>query len=206
MTEHTYLYLKRNRGWPWPELSWGLDPMFGVAGWCHACGVPQAPQSGSIVLQRKGMRAEGAWLPYWQNNAYCMAAELAEQAASRFTLDLREVEWRGVPPGRAMQVVAPATGEIWFDPDELRRNAIARHGRAGAQCAACGTWRWLPLLPELLPPPRFASGLGNVDVAASPEWFGDGWQAFRLIVFRRELAELIVAASPRDFKMGLRHG
>ncbi|HEY8457426.1 MAG TPA: hypothetical protein VIL34_17670 [Actinopolymorphaceae bacterium] len=44
-----------------------------------------------------------------------------------------------------------------------------------------------------------ATPLGDVDVAASPEWFGDGWKAFRQILFRRELAELIASASPRDF-------
>jgi hypothetical protein len=41
----------------------------------------------------------------------------------------------------------------------------------------------------------------GVDVAASPEWFGDGWQAFRQILFRRPLAELIANASPRDFRI-----
>jgi hypothetical protein len=35
-------------------------------------------------------------------------------------------------------------------------------------------------------------------VAASPEWFGDGWNAFRQIVVRRELAHVIVDASPHD--------
>ena len=38
-------------------------------------------------------------------------------------------------------------------------------------------------------------------IAASPEWFGDGWSAFREILVRRELAELIVASSPRDFRI-----
>ena len=43
--------------------------------------------------------------------------------------------------------------------------------------------------------------LDAVDVAASPEWFGDGANAFRKMVFRRELAERIVALSPRDFDL-----
>jgi hypothetical protein len=32
---------------------------------------------------------------------------------------------------------------------------------------------------EVLPPLLDVPGLKDVDVAASPEWFGDGWQAFR---------------------------
>lgn len=32
MNEYVELYLKRNRGWPWPEDSWGLTPMFGEDG------------------------------------------------------------------------------------------------------------------------------------------------------------------------------
>jgi hypothetical protein len=35
---------KRNRGWPWPEDSWGLDSMYGPDGWCHACGIPLREQ------------------------------------------------------------------------------------------------------------------------------------------------------------------
>lgn len=36
MTEYVELHLERNRGWPWPEDSWGLTPTFGEDGWCHA--------------------------------------------------------------------------------------------------------------------------------------------------------------------------
>jgi hypothetical protein len=45
------------------------------------------------------------------------------------------------------------------------------------------------------------SPLGDFDVAASPEWFGDGWNSYRQILVRRELAELLAGASPRDFKV-----
>jgi hypothetical protein len=41
--------------------------------------------------------------------------------------------------------------------------------------------------------------LGDVAVAASPEWFGDRGNAFRQVLVLRDLAEMIVAASPRDF-------
>jgi hypothetical protein len=38
----------------------------------------------------------------------------------------------------------------------------------------------------------------HVDIAASPEWFGAGGKSFRELVVRRELASLLVDASPRD--------
>lgn len=105
------------------------------------------------------------------------------------------------PLGEAMQISVPSVGDAWFDPDELRERMVARHGSAGATCSACGIWRWLPLGYGDLPPLRIVPGLGDVDVAASPEWFGDGWESYRQILWRRELAELLVQASPRDFKI-----
>ena len=58
-----------------------------------------------------------------------------------------------------------------------------------------------PLTKETLPPLRNAPAFEEFDVVASPEWFGDGWNAFRQILVRRELAAMIVAASPRDFRI-----
>ncbi len=201
MTDLVELYFKRNRGWPWPEDSWGLTPMFGEDGWCRSCGVPKCPQTGSIVLQRKGMKVEGGWVPNWQFDAICLERSVAEEAASRFALEALKVDWHGSPPGEAMQIVVPSVGDAWFDPEELREKAIEQHGSAGATCAECGTWRWMPLAFGMLPPLRILPTLGNVDIAASPEWFGDGWSAYRQILMRRELAEFIAAASPRDFKV-----
>jgi len=141
-------------------------------------------------------------VPNWQFDAFCLERSLAEEAAAAgFTMPVRPVEWQGPAPGDALQVVAPVVGDRWFDADELRMRVTAKHGAAGVQCDACGVWRWYPLLSEEMPPYRYASFDGPVDVAASPEWFGDGMSAFRQIVVRRTLAELIVAASPRDFRI-----
>lgn len=52
-----------------------------------------------------------------------------------------------------------------------------------------------------MPPYRYAAMGSAVHVAASPEWFGDGCQAFRQIIVRRRLAEMMVEASPRDFRI-----
>lgn len=175
--------------------------MFGEDGWCRSCGVPKGPQTGSIVLQRKGMKVEGAWVPNWRFDAICLERAIAEEAAARFKLDLLRVEWHGAPPGDGQQIVVPTVGNAWFDPHELREKVIERHGTAGATCPECGTWRWMPLSFDDLPPLRISPKLGDVDIAASPEWFGDGRKAFRQILVRRELAEFIATASPRDFKV-----
>jgi hypothetical protein len=59
----------------------------------------------------------------------------------------------------------------------------------------------MPLAFGTLPPLKIQPPLSDVDIAASPEWFGDGWSAYRQILVRRELAEFIAAASPKDFKV-----
>jgi len=200
---------RRNRGWPWPEDSFGLTPVHGPDGWCRACGVPSKPQSGSLVLQRRGITVQGAWMPYWRYDVICLEADLASRIARRFRVDLIDVEWHASPPGRAAQILVPTVGARWFDHDELRDRVTAEHGRPGETCGRCGAMRWLPLgfapvpplttltLPPLLDVPEFAEH----DVVASPEWFGDGMSAFRHILVRRELAETIVAAGPRDFRI-----
>lgn len=175
--------------------------MFGEDGWCHACGVPKHPQTGSIVLQRRGIKVEGGWVPNWRFDAICLERSVAEGAAARFRLELAQVAWHGSPPGEAMQIVVPSVGEKWFHPDELRAKAIERHGSPGATCGQCGVWRWMPLAFGMLPPVRVLSEFGDVDIAASPEWFGDGHKAYRQILVRRELAEFIVAKSSKDFKV-----
>ena len=101
MSEYAELYFKRNRGWPWPEDSWGLTPMFGEYGWCRSCGVPTHPQTGPLVLQRKGMKVDGGWVPNWQFDAICLERSVAAEASSRFELNC--VRSSGMVPGREMQ-------------------------------------------------------------------------------------------------------
>lgn len=210
MSEYVELAAKRNRGWPWPEESYGLTPMYGEGGWCRACGTPQVPQSGPLVLQPRNLSPVGAFVPYWQY-VICLEQSLAEHVRA-YSVELREVEWpRGAADHSVMQIVVPTVGERWFDPDELRERTIAAHGTDGRECQECRTWRWMPIgfspvriLGKerlALPPLRVTPSLDWVDIAASPEWFGDGWNSFRHILVRRELAELIASASPRDFEI-----
>ncbi len=201
MTDFVQLYWKRNRGWPWPEDSWGLTPMFGDDGWCRSCGVPKHSQSGSLVLERKGMKVEGAWVPNWRFDVICVERDVALEVTARFDVEMRPVEWHPTPPGEAVQILVPTVGDAWFDEEALRTAAVAHFGVDGATCSECGMWRWMPLNFDILPPLRITHSLGDVAIAGSPEWFGAGKRAFRQILVRRELADLVAAASPRDFKV-----
>lgn len=200
MTEFVELYWKRNRGWLWPKESWGLSPMFGEEGWCRSCGVPKHAQTGSLMLQRSGLTVSGAWVPYWRYDTICMDGSLAAQVSERFDVALRPVIWPKSSPVEAFQLVIPTIGEAWYDTDELTEGAIARHGKhdrePGARCPDCHVYRWLP--PGTLP--RIRAHLSTeFPIAASPEWFGSGWEAYREVIVRRDLADLIAEASPRDF-------
>ena len=201
MNDFVSMDWKRNRGWPWPENSFGLTPMYGEDGWCKNCAVPNREQTGSLVLQRQSMRPVGAWVPNWIYDTICVSAVLVEEIDSRFDVDLRAVEWAASSPGEAMQLVIPTVGESWFDPEQLRERVIEDHARDGATCPVCGVWRWFPIVFDTLPPLDIKPGLGDRDIAASPEWFGDGRKAFRQILVRRELGELLASSSPRDFSV-----
>lgn len=156
-----------------------------------------------MILQSKGKDFKGAWVPYWQYDAVCLDDETAGKVAAQFEVKLLEVQWRGKDAGRACQIVVPSIGSNWFDVKELDVRVKSVHGQSGAACAECQTWRWLPLdFSEAPPVVADPKSWAPYDVVASPEWFGDGWQAFRQILYKRELAELIASASPRDFRVG----
>jgi hypothetical protein len=202
MNDFVHLYLKRNRGWPTPKDSWGLTPMFGEDGWCHACGTPLREQCGPLTLKPGGMSPlRGAFVPNWRFDVVCLEDSLASAATDRFNLNVLEVAWQGPQPGTAKQIVIPSVGDSWYDQEALVAATIETHGSTGNACPSCGTWRWLPLgydaLPQLVP----SAPLEGFDVCASPEWFGDGYKSFRQILIRRELAQLIVEASPQDFRV-----
>lgn len=202
MTDYVEITLHRNRGWPWPDDSWGLTPMLGADGWCHACGVPRHEQTGSIILRQKGFETiAGGWVPNWQFDVYCLEGVLAARAAEVFGVNLRPVEWVKSPTGEAQQVVIHSSAEPWFDPSKLTERISRVHGEASKTCEVCGVTRWLPVGMDVLPWPPGATFVAEPPVVASPEWFGDGKQSFRQILWRRDLANFLVAASPKDFKI-----
>lgn len=202
MMQYVEITLRRNRGWPWPEQSWGLTPMYGEEGWCRACGVPKHEQTGSIVLQRKGLTSVcGGWVPNWQFDVYCLDADLAATAAKRFEVALRPVRWPRNPPGDASQIVIPSTDQPWFDPQMLTERISRVHGQAAETCATCGVTRWLPVGMDILPSPPTDRLGGDPPVLASPEWFGAGKQSFHQILWRRDFADFLLESSPRDFRI-----
>lgn len=204
------LSAKRNRGWPWPEDSWGLDPIYGPDGWCRSCGTPNRTQIGSLVLQRRGMKTEvPAWSPNWRFDAYCFSPGIANELAARFALEFRPIRWRSPQSHEAMQLVLPEPQISFFDQAQLTSRLEKQHGKAGAACDTCGIWRWFPLgfepvppmYTEALPPVRHEVRLLNDPIAVSREWFGDGCRSLREVLFAAEIAEIVVTASPRDFEI-----
>lgn len=153
MTNYVEIVLRRNRGWPWPEDSWGLTPMYGEEGWCHSCGVPKHPQSGSIVLQRKGLKVEGAWVPNWQFDAYCMEQSVADAVQKQFGVELRPVASVGQSWLNASQALIESSPGPWFNPDDLERVIAPIHGHAFETCPDCGVKRWMPVGMDVLPAP-----------------------------------------------------
>lgn len=196
------LGLKRNRAWPWPEDSWGLESMYGRDGWCHSCGIPLHEQTGPLTLQATGQSpVHGGWVPNWRFDVICLEATLAARLLNEYRFETRPIAWRRTVSGQALQIVIPVVEPAWFDPDARRVATTSRYGADGQTSAECGVWRWLLLPPELLPQVRWSPGWDEHDVVASPEWFGAGARSFREILVRRELAQAIASASPKDFKV-----
>lgn len=192
-------------GWPWPERSWGLDPMYGEDGWCHSCGTPNRDQTGHLTLQGSGFPSASAFIPNWQSNAICLDAAIAQEVANRFNVVMREVHKPRTGGTGVQQLLPSITTEAWYDREALRRAVVARHGdhngdTPGATCSGCSRWRWLPLSEwEVAPQPSALDG--PTDLIASPETFGDGWKTFRHMLLSRALGEALVAANPRTFSI-----
>jgi hypothetical protein len=159
-------------GWPWPEDSWGLDPMFGEDGWCRCCGVPKHGQSGSLVVRGSRFPAGPVWMPNWQFDVVCLRADVASEVRSRFRLDLLPVRKpRGEDTG-VVQIVAPTTARPWYDEADLAERTRSRHGETGSRCVDCRARRWYAVPDEDLPAARAEASWSMLDVVASPEWFG----------------------------------
>lgn len=183
-------------GWPWPESSWGLDPMYGEAGWCHACGVPAAAQTGSMVLRRAKFPTSAFWMPNWRFDALCVRLAEARHIVEHFDLITLPITTPKVQDTGFVQLLPEVSAEPWFAPDELSSIATMRHGSPGAECRGCGTWRWLPIPTREQPAATIRASVG-VHFVASPEWFGDGFKAMRAIRVSRPLAQQLVALNPR---------
>lgn len=192
-------------GWPWPEDSYGLGPMYGDDGWCRRCGTPLVEQAGALVIQGRKFPSADVWMPNWLYDVVCVSARLAADITERFTVDLGEVHKPRIGPTGVKQLLPAQTVEPWHRHEELARAVRARHSehdgdRTGSSCRLCGRWKWLPVSESEVP--ITASALVSTsDVIASPETFGDGMKSFRNLLFRRPLGETLVAASPRNWDL-----
>jgi hypothetical protein len=192
-------------GWPWPEDSYGLGPLYGDDGWCRECGTPLGEQTGSLVMQGSKFPTADVWMPNWLFDVVCVSARVADEIRGQFNVTLREVSKPRTGPTALQQLVPERTREAWYRPADLEEAVRSRHsqhsrGRTGATCPACGRWKWLPVSVGDLP--MQAAPLDTrADVITSPESFGDGLMSFRHLLFRRALAELLVAANPKHWRV-----
>jgi hypothetical protein len=175
--------------------------MFGEDGWCHSCGVPKHEQTGSIVLQPKGLKVEGAWVPNWQFDVYCLAQAHARVAVERFEVSLRPVMSPEGQMIKANQVTVRSSPKPWFDPAVLTTRIEPVHGMAYETCSDCLVTRWMPVGMDTLPRPTDSIFAEEPAVVASPEWFGAGKQSFRQILWRRDVADYLVSVAPKDFRV-----
>jgi hypothetical protein len=171
--------------------------MFGVDGWCEHCGVNFLPQRGSLVLRSSGLTVVGGWWAYW-HQALCLEISVAKQVVERFDVELLDVAWPKGASGDAVQIVPTATEYPWFDPVVLDELTIGRHGSSGSECIVCGTWKWMPMSWEA---PICLPVAESRPVIASREWFGSELNAHHGLLVIRDLAELLVDVSPRDFRI-----
>jgi hypothetical protein len=192
-------------GWPWPEDSYGLTPMYGDDGWCRGCGTPLVDQSGALVVQGSKFPKADVWMPNWLFDVVCVSEPLATEIAERFDVPLGEVHKPRTGPTGVKQLLPTQTTAPWHRPDDLAHAVHARHGaydgeRTGSSCGTCGRWKWLPIL-EAEAPIQVDSLVTGSDMIASPEVFGDGLKSFRHLLFGRALGELLVSASPRNWDL-----
>lgn len=192
-------------GWPWPEDSYGMDPMFGADGWCHSCGTALSPQIGPLTVQGSKFPSANLWMPNWQFDVVCVSSDVADAIRDRFAVTLGEVHKPRSGATEVMQLLPTVTAEAWYRPRPLARAVRTQHKkndgrRTGSRCDSCGTWKWLPVLEGKVPILSQVLATES-DVIASPEVFGDGLKSFRHLLFRRELGEKLVAANPRSWSV-----
>lgn len=202
-TDWVALDFRFTPGWPWPESSYGLDPMYGEDGWCHECGTPLRTQNGPLTIQGSGFPGAEVWIPNWRYDAVCVSKRIAELLQQRFDVHLRDVHKpRGGATG--VQQLMPSISEHpWYEKRALSQAVLKRHSkygikRTGSTCPACNNFKWFPVDEQdvaIKPDALDANAL----LVASSERFGDGKKSFRLLLFRRDLADVLVDANPRTF-------
>ncbi len=162
-------------------------------------------QNGPLTLESRGFPKSAVWTPNWRFDAICVSSEVADELTARFDIELRDVHRATTGSTEFKQVVPVHSSSDWYSHDNLANAVLARHSKysgsnTGTTCVQCNRWKWLPITPrdaliniDSLPP--------SAHVASSHEVFGDGMSAFRLLAFRKELAEVLVAANPKTWNI-----
>ena len=91
LTDWVALSPRFTPGWPWPENSYGLGPMYGDEGWCRGCGTPLSQQTGALVIQSNKFPTAEVWMPNWLYDVVCVSAQVAADISERFNVDLGDV-------------------------------------------------------------------------------------------------------------------
>lgn len=193
-------------GWPWPEDSYGLGPMYGEDGWCRGCGTPLGPQIGPVVLQGSKFPTANVWMPNWLFDVVCVTSDVAAEIVGRFNVEFGEVHKPRQGDTGVRQIRPRVTNDSWYEVEPLGHAVRARFGRyngdqTGSTCASCGRWKWLPVGEGEAPIHVSSLDVEGADVLASPETFGDGLASHRHLLFRRPLAEFLVDAAKRNWRM-----
>jgi hypothetical protein len=151
-----------------------------------------------------------AWTPNWQFEFVCVSANLASQIAARFNVAFGEVHKPRTGDTGVRYLLPVQTASNWYDPEFLDRavrvNPFSfgppQRDRAGAACASCQKWRWMPWTGDGAPVDSRSLESAS-DLVASPEIFGDGWMTYRHLLFRLPLAQLIASSAPRLWDLEL---
>ncbi|WP_262852938.1 hypothetical protein [Mumia quercus] len=133
-----------------------------------------------------------------------MSAAVAEVVADKFRVEMRDVCKPKSGPTGFKQLMPEVSQKRWYDEAVLKSIIPVKHpldDSVGSRCPTCSTWRWLPVSEG--DAHIFSAALDDVesDVAASPEWFGSGWSSMRNSLFRRELAEALVASNAKHWSI-----
>jgi hypothetical protein len=106
---------------------------------------------------------------------------------------------------RGRQLIPVQTPESWYRRDDLQLAVLARYREhngspTGSRFQVCARWKWLPLSEAEAPSISTVVGTSG-DFIASSEFFRNGLLSFRHLLFRRPLADLLVAAGRPAWKV-----
>jgi len=156
------------------------------------------------MIQGSKFPVSDVWMPNWSFDVVCVSAAVAEIVSAGYRVRLGDVHRPKTGPTGVKQLIPVVTPANWYDDTLLETVIPGKHPHddaAGSTCSSCARWRWLPVLEGDVPIRSAALAGVRSDVIASPEWFGSGWSSMRHLLFRRELASVLVGANPKHWSI-----